>query len=129
MDLIRFPSYVTRFFYFHFLNLKFWSYEKLAMMLQFGLTRFYDVIISNSVFQLGNSRSLWWWPIIKLIALIHRCSTLISFEIVLGYWKLGIFQEIQVNLNGYWRNHISRTHPGTLKTESHEPCCGIIPKT
>ena len=28
-------------------------YEKLAMTLQFDLTRFYDVIIDNLVFQLG----------------------------------------------------------------------------
>ena len=28
--LIKFPSYVTRFFYFHFLILKWPSYEKLA---------------------------------------------------------------------------------------------------
>ena len=51
--LIRFPSYVTRFCYFRFFNLKFSSYEKLAMTSQFDLTRFYDVIIRNSVFQLG----------------------------------------------------------------------------
>ena len=38
--------------------LKFLSYEKLAMTSQFDLTRFYVVIIRNSVFQLGNSRSL-----------------------------------------------------------------------
>ena len=45
--LIKFSSYVTRFFYFHFLNS---SYEKLAMTSQFELTRFYGVIICNSVF-------------------------------------------------------------------------------
>ena len=40
-------------FYFHFFNLKFPNYEKLAMTSQFDLTRFYDVIICNSVFRLG----------------------------------------------------------------------------
>ena len=30
---------------------------------------------------------------------------------------------------GYQRNQISRIYRGTLKTESHEPSCGIIPKT
>ena len=29
--LIRFPSYITRFFYFRFFNLKFPSYEKIDM--------------------------------------------------------------------------------------------------
>ena len=48
--LIRFPSYVTRFFYFRFLNLTFSSYEKLAVTSQFDLTSFYDVIIRNSDF-------------------------------------------------------------------------------
>ena len=42
---------MTRFFYFHFFILKYPSYEKLAMMSQFELTRFYDVIIHNLVFQ------------------------------------------------------------------------------
>ena len=51
--LIRFPNYVTRFFYFRFFNLKFPSHEKLAMTSQFDLTRFYDFIIRNSVFQVG----------------------------------------------------------------------------
>ena len=51
--LIRFPGCVTRFFYFCFFNLKFPSYEKLAMTSQFDLTRFYDFIIRNSVFQVG----------------------------------------------------------------------------
>ena len=46
-------SYVTRLFYFHFFNLEFPSYEKLAMTSQFDKIRFYDVIIRNSVFQLG----------------------------------------------------------------------------
>ena len=49
MYLIKFPSYVTRFFHFHFFVLKFPSYEKLALTSQFDLTRFYDVIIRNSV--------------------------------------------------------------------------------
>ena len=48
--LIKFWSYLTRFFYFHFFIAKFPSYEKLAMTSQFDLTRFYDVIICNSVF-------------------------------------------------------------------------------
>ena len=48
--LIRFPSYVTRFFYFRFFNLKFLSYKKIAMTSQFDLTRFCDVIIRNLVF-------------------------------------------------------------------------------
>ena len=52
IKLKRFPSYVTRGF-FHFSNLKLPSYEKLAMMSQFDLTRLYDDIICNSVFQLG----------------------------------------------------------------------------
>ena len=51
--LTKFPSYVTQCFYFHFFILKFRSYEKLAMTSQFDLTRFYDVIIRNSVFNLG----------------------------------------------------------------------------
>ena len=51
--LIRFLSYVTRFFYFRFFNLKFPSYEKLAMTSQFDLTRFCDVITRISVFQFG----------------------------------------------------------------------------
>ena len=59
--LTRFPNYVTWFCYFRFFLLKFPSYEKLAMTSQLDLTRFYDVIIRNSVFQLGfllgNSRS------------------------------------------------------------------------
>ena len=38
------------FFYFHFFILKFLRYEKLSMTLQFDLTRFYDVIIRNSLF-------------------------------------------------------------------------------
>ena len=38
------------FFYFHFFILKFLRYEKLAMASQFDLTRFYDVIIRNSLF-------------------------------------------------------------------------------
>ena len=50
INLIKFPSYITQFFYFHFFILKFPSYEKLAMASQFDLTRFYDVIIRNSVF-------------------------------------------------------------------------------
>ena len=53
IHLIRFPSYVTRFFYFRFFNLKFLSYKKIAMTSQFDLTRFYDVVIRNLVFQLG----------------------------------------------------------------------------
>ena len=48
--LIKFPSCVTRFCYFLFSNLKFPSYEKLAMTSQFDLTWFYDVIIRSSVF-------------------------------------------------------------------------------
>ena len=48
--LIEFPSYITRFFYFHFFILKFPGYEKLAMMSQFDFTRFYDILIHNSVF-------------------------------------------------------------------------------
>ena len=36
--LIRFSSYLTRFFYFHFFILKFLSYEKLALTSQFDLT-------------------------------------------------------------------------------------------
>ena len=51
--LIKFQSYVTRFFDFHFFILKFPSYEKLAVTSQFDLTRFYGVVIRNSVFQLG----------------------------------------------------------------------------
>ena len=52
-ERFRFPSYVTQFFCFQFFDLKFLSYEKLSMTSQFDLTRFYDVIIRNSVFQLG----------------------------------------------------------------------------
>ena len=51
--LIEFPSYVTRFFYFHFFILKFLSYEKSAMTSQFDLNRFYGVIIRDSVFNSG----------------------------------------------------------------------------
>ena len=48
--LKKFPSYVTLFFYFHFFIVKFPGYEKFAMASQFDLTRFYDIIISNSAF-------------------------------------------------------------------------------
>ena len=48
--LIKFSSYETRFFYFHFFILKFPSHEKLAMTSQFDLTQFYDVLIRNSGF-------------------------------------------------------------------------------
>ena len=47
---IKFSSYLTRLFYFHFFIVKFPSYEKLALTSQFDLIRFYDVIIRNSVF-------------------------------------------------------------------------------
>ena len=40
-------------FYVHLFILKFLSYEKLAMTSQFDLTRFYDAIICNSVFNSG----------------------------------------------------------------------------
>ena len=46
------------FFCFHFSVLKFPSYEKLAVASQFDLTQIYDVIIRNSVYLLGNSKSL-----------------------------------------------------------------------
>ena len=49
--LIRFPSYVTRFCYFRFFNLKCPSYRKFAMTSQFDLTRFYDVISVTRFFQ------------------------------------------------------------------------------
>ena len=48
IKLIRFPRYVTRFFYFYFFNLKFPSYVKLSMRSQQ-----IDLIIRNSVFQLS----------------------------------------------------------------------------
>ena len=48
MYLTRFPSYITRFCFIRFFNLKFLSYKKLAMRSQFDLTRFFDVIIRNS---------------------------------------------------------------------------------
>ena len=48
--LIKFASYINWFIYFQFSILKFPSYEKLAMMSQFDVTRLYDVIIHNSVF-------------------------------------------------------------------------------
>ena len=48
--LIKFSSYLTRFYYFHFFIVKLPSYEKSALTSQFDLTRFYDVIIRNSVF-------------------------------------------------------------------------------
>ena len=48
--LIKSSSYLTRVFYFHFLIVKFSSYEKLALTSQFDFTRFYDVTIRNSVF-------------------------------------------------------------------------------
>ena len=54
---MRFPSYVAQSFYFHFFSLKFSSYEKFSMTSQFDLNRFYDAIIRNSIFPLGNSRS------------------------------------------------------------------------
>ena len=56
--LIRFPSYVTRFFFSLFQS-KVSELQKIAMTSQFHLTRFYDVIIGNSVFQHGNFRSLY----------------------------------------------------------------------
>ena len=43
--LIKFPSYVTRFLYFHFFILKWPSYENLSVTSQFDLNSFYDVII------------------------------------------------------------------------------------
>ena len=55
--LMRFPIYVAQSFYFHFFSLKFPSYERFSMTSQFDLNRFYDIIIRNSAFQLGNSRS------------------------------------------------------------------------
>ena len=48
--LIKFSSYLTRFFYFHFFIVKYPSYEKLALTSQFDLTRIYDVIMCNLVF-------------------------------------------------------------------------------
>ena len=48
--LMKFWSYLTRFFYFHFFIVKFSSFEKLTLTSQFDLTWFYDVIIRNSVF-------------------------------------------------------------------------------
>ena len=48
--LIKLPSYVTRFFHFHYLIPKFPSYKKLGLTSQFDSTRFNDVIISNLVF-------------------------------------------------------------------------------
>ena len=48
--LMKFQSYVTRFFSFHFFILMWPSYEKLAMISQFDITRFHEVIIRNSVF-------------------------------------------------------------------------------
>ena len=48
--LIKFSSYLTQFFYFHFVIVKLPSYEKLASTSQFDLTRFYDVIICNLAF-------------------------------------------------------------------------------
>ena len=47
---IIYLSYVTRFFSFHFFILMWSSYEKLAMISQFDITRFHEVIIRNSVF-------------------------------------------------------------------------------
>ena len=47
---IKFPSSVTRFFYFYFFILKFPSYLKLVMASLLNLTPFYDVIIPNLVF-------------------------------------------------------------------------------
>ena len=48
--LIKFSSYLTRFFYFHFFIVKYPSYEKLALTSQFDLTRIYDIIMCNLVF-------------------------------------------------------------------------------
>ena len=48
--LTKLSSYLTRLFCFRFIIVKFPSYEKLALTSQFDLTRFYDVIIRNSVF-------------------------------------------------------------------------------
>ena len=45
IQLIKFPSYVTRFLYFHFFILKWRSYENLSVTSQFDLNSFYDVII------------------------------------------------------------------------------------
>ena len=47
---IIYLSYVTLFFSFHFFILMWPSYEKLAMISQFDITRFHEVIIRNSVF-------------------------------------------------------------------------------
>ena len=66
------------------------------------------------------------WPVINLVTLVDGYSYLISLEIAVGYWKLRSFQETQANLNGVLEKHI---YCETLKMESHEPSCGIFPKT
>ena len=58
------------FSYFRFLILKFPSYEKLVMTAQFGLARFYDVIIRNSVFKL--KCHVCWWHIFIYSRRKHR---------------------------------------------------------
>ena len=42
-------------------------------------------------------QGIWRWPGITLVTLIHGYSSLISLEIVVGYWNLKCFQETQVN--------------------------------
>ena len=47
--LIKFPSCVTRFFYFHLFLLKWPSYEKLAMTSLFDLTRFLTRFFNSGI--------------------------------------------------------------------------------
>ena len=46
------------------------------------------------------SESIWRWLVMtSLVILIHRYSYLISFEIVVGYSKLGSFQGTQIKIS------------------------------
>ena len=65
----------------------------------------------------------------NFVTLIHGYSHLMSLEIIARHWKLRRFQENQINLNGFLKKQTSGIYRGTFKTESHEPSCGIIPKT
>ena len=47
-------------------------------------------------------QGVWWWPIIKLVTLIHCHSHLILLEIAVGccrFLKIRSFEETKVNLN------------------------------
>ena len=61
--------------------------------LLFETREYWNMWWTHEIFQ-----SIRWWPVIKLVTLIHEHSYLILLEILVSYWKIRIFQETQVNL-------------------------------